>query len=244
MPANRKYGNGPVAIDVGVSARASVEARVSTEIPAQSTGRLVDAITDVFRPFSERRGLKADMIRLQREEVLLEIARRARARLQAEGREPSPLPNKFLIPFLEKASLEEAGGGLVERWADLLASSSAEPASAHPRFVQVLSEITVGEAELLRKIAFHCIDEVRAPNQAFTDCPHWFEPKDIKENLQKWLRNAAADVDAIYSHIIGMFEMPGVFLLDITVIRATVEKIRTCGRLNLQSRRPFGQRMT
>jgi hypothetical protein len=48
-----------VDLEVGLSARASLEAKVSTEIPAQSTGRLVDAITDWFRPFTESRGLKA-----------------------------------------------------------------------------------------------------------------------------------------------------------------------------------------
>ena len=54
-----------VAVDIGLSAKASLEAKVSTEIPAQSSGRLLDAITDIFRPYSERRGLKADQIRLQ-----------------------------------------------------------------------------------------------------------------------------------------------------------------------------------
>jgi hypothetical protein len=77
MPKNPKKEDSSVAIDLGISARASVEARVSTEIPAQSTGRLVDAITDIFRPFSKRQGLKADQIRLQREDVLIEIAKKA-----------------------------------------------------------------------------------------------------------------------------------------------------------------------
>jgi hypothetical protein len=36
----------------------------------------VDALTDIIRPFSERRGLKGDQIRLQREEVLVEVARK------------------------------------------------------------------------------------------------------------------------------------------------------------------------
>ena len=96
-----------IAVDVGLSARASLEAKVSTEIPAQSTGRLVDAITDWFRPFTERRGWKADLIRLQREDVLIEIAKKAYRRLEIENVVPSAVPTKFLIPFLEKASLED-----------------------------------------------------------------------------------------------------------------------------------------
>jgi hypothetical protein len=46
----------PVNIDVGVKAEAKFD--VKTEIPAKSTGRLVDALTDIIRPFSEARGLK------------------------------------------------------------------------------------------------------------------------------------------------------------------------------------------
>jgi len=110
---------GKVELDVGLSARASLEAKISTEIPSQSTGRLVDAVTDVFRPFAERRGLKADPIRLQREDVLIEIAKKAYNRLEIENAVPSPIPTKFLVPFLEKASLEDGDSYLIDRWADL-----------------------------------------------------------------------------------------------------------------------------
>jgi hypothetical protein len=115
--------------------------------------------------------------------------------------------------------LEEADSILIDRWADLLASSSADPSSAHPRFVQLLSEMTVDEAELLRQGAFHCIDEMRAPNQAFCDSPLDYQAKEIQEEIQNWLSTADADLDEIYDHIISMFERPGVFLIDITTIK-------------------------
>lgn len=150
-----------VDLHVGLSARASLETKISTEIPSQSSGRLVDAITDWFRPFTERRGLRADLIRLQREDVLFEIAQKARRRLEIDQVAPSPLPTKFLIPFLEKASLEDGDNFLIDRWADLLVSSSTQPESAHPRFVQILSEIGAAEAKLLRNIALHKADNVR-----------------------------------------------------------------------------------
>lgn len=121
----------------------------------------MDAITDLFRPFSERQGLKADLIRLQREDVLIEIAKKVYRRLQIENAVPSPVPTKFLIPFLEKASLEDKDGYLIDRWADLLTSSSMHPESAHPRFVQILSELGAAEARLLRDIALYKEDNVR-----------------------------------------------------------------------------------
>jgi hypothetical protein len=148
-------------VDVGLSARASLEAKISTEIPSQSSGRLVDAITDWFRPFTEQRGLKADLIRLQREDVLFEIAQKALRRLEIEQVVPSPLPIKFLIPFLKKASLEDGDGFLIDRWTDLLVSSSMQPENAHPRLVQILSEIGVDEAKLLRNIALYKADNIR-----------------------------------------------------------------------------------
>ncbi len=150
-----------VDLDLGLSARASLEAKVSTEIPPQSTGRFVDAVTDLFRPFAERQGLKADLIRLQREDVLIEIAKKVHHRLKIENATPSPVPTKFLIPFLEKASLEDKDGYLIDRWADLLTSSSMHPESAHPRFVQILSELGGAEARLLRDIALFKADNVK-----------------------------------------------------------------------------------
>jgi hypothetical protein len=145
----------PARVNVGISAKAKFEARVSTEIPSQSSGRLIDAVTDIFRPFSEKRGLKADQIRLQREDVLLEIAKRAHQRLRLEDAPISPIPNKILVPFLEKASLEDENSFLLDRWADLLVSAARSTQAVHPRLIQVLSELTPAEALLLRHIAMN-----------------------------------------------------------------------------------------
>jgi hypothetical protein len=218
-----------VTVDIGLGAKANLEARISTEIPAQSTGRLLDSLTDMIRPFSERRGLKADQIRLQREEVLIEIARKAREILEIENQPVNPLPNKFLVPFLEKASLEELGSVLIDRWADLLASCSADPGSAHPRFVQILSEMTGADALLLRDIAFNSMDDVIHPNTAFCDCPDTYNPRYARHALEKWLKDNeqnigvthdadnVPNVDVIYDYITDMFGSPGVSLKDITV---------------------------
>jgi hypothetical protein len=142
----------PVNFDVGIGAKAEIKA----EIPTSSAGRFVDALTDVFRPFSEKRGLKADQIRLQREDVLIEIARKARERLAIENRAPQPLPNKFLVPFLEAASLEDLGDiKLTDMWANLLANTSQNPASKTPVFINILKELTSEEALLFEYIFTH-----------------------------------------------------------------------------------------
>ncbi|MBM2710591.1 hypothetical protein JQK88_04935 [Mesorhizobium caraganae] len=137
-----------INIDVGVGAKAEIKA----EIPPQSSGRLLDALTDIIRPISEARGLRADQIRLQREDVLIEIARRARQRLDIEGGQFNPIPNKVLVPALEKASLESSDDTeMMERWAELIASA-AKGAGISPHLINVLSELSSNQADLLERI--------------------------------------------------------------------------------------------
>lgn len=216
------------SVDIGISAKAVVEAKVSTEIPSASSGRLLDALTDILRPFAEKRGLLADRIRLQREDVLIEIAGKARERLAIEGKVASPLPNKFLVPLLEKASLEEPGGILVERWADLLANASLNPDSAHPRFIQVLSEMSVADAELLQKISMHGIDYFKYPRQAFYDSPLDFSPKFIRDEVSQVIEKSLDNIEGLYDEIFSKFENPGVYLIDISAFNSDPEEFYSC----------------
>lgn len=138
-------------IDIAISAKASLE--VKTEIPAQSTGRLVDALTDIIRPFSEKRGLKADLIRLQRHEVAIEILRRAQSNLENKRLAVQPVPTKALVSILENGSLEEPEeDDLIDRWANLLAAASNEYDTDIITFSKILSEIGRDEALLLKNI--------------------------------------------------------------------------------------------
>jgi hypothetical protein len=128
---------------------------VKTTVPAKSSGRLLDALTDSIRPFTERQGLKADQIRLQREEVLIKIAERAIERLRLENARIKPIPSKGLVPLLEKASLERIGDKtMIQLWANLLASAAVGDQSNLPRYVMILSEINGRQARLLQRIMF------------------------------------------------------------------------------------------
>jgi hypothetical protein len=129
----------PVKVELSAKAQARLE--LSGEIPSESTGRFIDALTDIIRPFSERRGLKADVLRLQREDVLLEIAKKARRRTLDECLSPQPVPNKFMVPFLERASIEEMDTELVDRWADLLVSASEDYSSRFILYCNILSNL-------------------------------------------------------------------------------------------------------
>lgn len=138
-----------VSVDLGARAEAKFE--VKAEVPTSSVGRVVDAFTDIIRPFSEARGLRGDQIRLQREDVLLEVARRARVRLEIEAGERRPLSLKFLVPLIEKASTEDIDSELISWWASLLASAVAG-GGRHPIFVEMMGRITSDEAQFLENL--------------------------------------------------------------------------------------------
>ncbi|MFG1375370.1 hypothetical protein [Xanthobacter autotrophicus] len=142
-----------VRLDIGASARAELKAEVKIEIPSASSGRLVDALTDIIRPFSESRGLKADHIRLQREEVAINIAQIARKRIAIENSPINEIPTKFLVPFLEYCSLESDDNNIQEMWAALLANSSEVTDVDSFYALNMLKEISTPEAVTLLEIA-------------------------------------------------------------------------------------------
>jgi Abortive infection alpha len=134
---------------------------ISIVVPKQSTGRLLDAFTDMIRPFSEARGLKADQIRLQREEVAIEIAKRAKQRLDIKKGVEHPVPIKILVPLMEAASLEDLGDDfMIEKWANLLASAATSN-SVEPRFISILKELQGRQAIIFEAMANNNVDIVR-----------------------------------------------------------------------------------
>jgi hypothetical protein len=159
---NYKSSKSPLNLELGARAEAKFE--VKAEVPPASVGRFVDALTDLFRPFSEARGLKADLIRLQREEVAIRIARLARE--QADAREVklvSP-PLKVLIPLFERASQEELDGKFIlEAWAKLVVSAALRFAALNPSTLSSWPGLSRPSTSLgLATVRRGCPQQVRA----------------------------------------------------------------------------------
>ena len=98
----RLFSSITYASSVGISGNATVPVspvnlQIKAKLPAKSTGRLLDARADIIRPFTERRGLRADQIRLQREEVAIQVAELAKKRIEAERIATHPIPTKGLV---------------------------------------------------------------------------------------------------------------------------------------------------
>jgi Abortive infection alpha len=213
----------PVSVEIG--AKATLE--IKTEIPKESTGRLVDALTDIIRPFSEARGLKADLLRLQREEVAIEIARKAREKLAIEGTTPQPVSNKILVPLMEKGSCEDVtDSSMIDKWANLLASASLN-LPVQPRFVGILGELAGSQAECLEYIAFNNSEKWEFPAREFANsflefAEHNFVPE-FQNNVRdviKRQKNPNKNLD----EIVDGFAHPGVFL-ELLVIADSDEGI-------------------
>jgi hypothetical protein len=127
--------------------------QIRTEIPSKSSGRTLDALTDIIRPISEGLGLLGDKLSLRRQKTLLEIARRTRERLSVISGEVQPPAPKFLIPLLEKASLEDLNETkLIDMWANLLATAATEPVEMIGQYTSILSETTSSQVLLMETI--------------------------------------------------------------------------------------------
>lgn len=131
----------------------SVKMDIRTELPSNSSGRTLDALTDVFRPISEGLGYIGDKIQLQRQKTLLEIAKRTKKRLAVLDKPVRPIPSKFFLPLLEKASLEDVKDStLVDMWANLIATASTEGVQMLGQYVNILSNIVPKQVAILESM--------------------------------------------------------------------------------------------
>jgi hypothetical protein len=206
----------PISVDIGIGAKAEIR----TEIPSSSAGRFLDALTDVFRPFSEKRGLRADQIRLQREDVLIKIARKARERLAVEHLTPQPLPNKFLVPFLEAASLEDLRDEkLTDMWANLLAATSRTPHSKNSIFINILKELTSEEALLFEYIFTHYASRGRkvTSHWHFVDASYSLRPPHLFIFVRDQLLKGNPETWPL--KIVKHFDGPGLHIRAITIAK-------------------------
>lgn len=212
-----KAPRSPVNVDVDIKAGARLD--VKAEVPSTSVGRFVDALTDLFRPFSEAQGLRADQIRLQRADVAIEIAKRARATMAVEKMEASPVPNKILIPLIEKGSNENLDDEfMIERWGNLLASASSSD-EVEPRFVGILGELRGRQARALQAIAKNCWDQFDYPAHRLVDVAVVLDAVNVRKFLNNLFfdRRFSPQVNDIYTDLIDLTNVPGAGITDIII---------------------------
>lgn len=113
----------------------------------------------MLSPFTQWAGLigdklshKRELLRIQQEGTLNAVLRDAAPRLAALKKPVNPIPLKFLVPFLESASLEEPDSDLVRIWANLLVSSAENYSADNVYYVRIVSQISSISARLFEEI--------------------------------------------------------------------------------------------
>ena len=128
---SRPEGRGVLSIragaEVGASAKYEVKKNVTEHVPEDVTRARNTAWLTLLSPFTQWAGLigdrlahKRQLLRIQQEEALEAVFAQAAPRLALLKRPVEPIPVKFLVPFLENASLEEPDSELIRLWANLL----------------------------------------------------------------------------------------------------------------------------
>lgn len=171
MPRSRKRATDVPALNIqataelGVSAKYEVKKTVTEHIPEDVTRAKTSAWLTILSPFTHWAGLlgdklayKRELLRIQQEEALTAVLRHAAPKLALIKAPIKPIPVKFLVPFLENASLEDPDSELVKMWANLLVSSAENYNEDNVYYVRLISQISSVQARL-----FEAIIGVRGP---------------------------------------------------------------------------------
>ena len=125
---------------------------VNLNIPKEVWGDVVGLLGQVFGPAGQAGEWLSDKIRFFRFKSALKTLKKAKEIVENEEITLKEIPIKFLVPFLEKCSLEDEDSELINQWANLLVSAGSEYKANHPAFVDILSQISPSEAMLLKRI--------------------------------------------------------------------------------------------
>ena len=221
--------NGPKAPEVNAIAKLEASAtasyqhskRITEVIPPDVTRAKVGAWLTLISPITEWAGLrgdqlrhKRDLLRIQQESVLTKIAQQAKEQLVRENWKTEPVPTKFLVPFLERASLEDEESELCKRWADLLVSAATGYDPSMIRFSAVLAEIGPGEVALLDRIVKR--PRGKWPLHFIEDVPLTFSNMDPSFEVNRLLELKQTDEEALRAIVEGL-EYPGTICTYVAV---------------------------
>lgn len=99
---------------------------------------------------SELGELAADHIRYYRWRSAISIVEKARKWANERGIKTDEVPVRFMLPFLERCSLEAEDTAMADRWSTLLVNAVTHYESKFEVYSHILSNITADEAKLLR----------------------------------------------------------------------------------------------
>lgn len=119
----------------------------------KGSNALLSVAKEFLGPAAKELGnLAVDHIRYYRWKSAVSIIRRATEWADARGIARRSIPLKFIVPFIERCSLEEEDSEMANRWSELLINASNDYNEKYEVYSRFLSEITSQEAGILKKM--------------------------------------------------------------------------------------------
>lgn len=193
-------------------AKLPLEARLEVTVGKKSVDKLIDAVVDTFSPASEFAGMLGDAVRLGRVEMAAHVTRRAKEIADENGLVLKAPPLKFLVPFYEKASLEDKDRDpeLTEMWSNLLVSASLGHLANHSRFSAILSEIDKRHVDILNLIVLHGDSIENFEKEHVIDRLYGLSSLEVADDLRMGLE--VEDVEDAFARIEEMFNRKGIII--------------------------------
>jgi hypothetical protein len=148
-----------VGAHIGASAKYEIKRSTIERVPEDVIRAKSGAWLTTLSPFTQWAGLigdklahKRQLLRIQQEEALNAILSHAAPGLESLKGPLKLIPLKFIVPFLENASLEEPESDLVKLWANLLVSSAEDYHADNIYYVRVISQMSSAQARLFQSV--------------------------------------------------------------------------------------------
>lgn len=128
------------------------EPDIRVNIPDDVVRSTSDFLQKLLGPAAEAADFLTEKIRFYRWRSAVRTVERAKQIAQERGVTINPVPAKFLVPFLEKSSLEEEDSPITEEWAKLLVAAADKFNSRFTLYADILSRLGPDDAKMLRSM--------------------------------------------------------------------------------------------
>ncbi len=192
---------------------------------------IAKSIVDLFSPLTEIAGTIGDQIRIYRNLSVIRTLQKAKAKADKENLILKPPPLRFLISYLEQASLQDEGNeNLNELWTNLLLSAATDFKSEHNLFIRILNELSPKEA-----LAFQYITKSHGskPYDGFSfahvQYSYWNDSYfyiAIRDLLSEYKGQDLHDIDHKLFHkkLLKRYQTPGSFIYYFSIGSGEINK--------------------
>lgn len=173
---------------------------IKIDIPADVPREAFKFFQRLIGPVADASDLLGDKIRFYRWRSAIKTLKRAEEFARANNVAPKEVPLKFLVPFLEKSSLEDETSPLIDAWARLLVHASQDYDVRFNYYSDMLAKIGPQQARLLQRMRSR--SDARLYGR-YLDAIVALKRRPRISNEATWLREAFDSVDDLSADSAG-----------------------------------------